>query len=334
MSERRVERGTAGSWVARLVAFLAVLVLLQTAVGRLTLPETVRRLDLLLAQEPDILLLGNSTAFAVEKGRNTGISLGEALRRIRPGLEVADYAYLSSHPLFYEEVCRHVAAAERRPRGVVIPVNLTALSPVWDLHPAWQWLGHRHAMDWSRDARGGWLKPAAALGAVSFLGEETTAEYEAVPVAAGGKLVGRLGAIRDMNEDTGEANRRLAFAAALLPRAGRDHRMIRAVAEASRALSAAGILPIVYISPVDHGRARSILGDEFEAAFRSNREAVARGLEGSGALLLDLSELLPPDSFSHMGSAPEHMTRAGLEAVARSLAVSALSGLADRRTAP
>jgi hypothetical protein len=302
----------------RVTAFCVLVAIAQVFVGPLTRPDTVMHLERILHRPPDVLLLGNSTTFAYAAGRSTGESIGGFLSEEIGALAVEDYSYVSSQLIFYEAVARYLAEAPRVPRTVVVPINLSAFSPGWDRNPAWQWKGHIYAMETAHDARRYFLKPAAAFGLVRFTGPESQAEYEAIPVVFGGRRFGTVGNVREFGR--GDIDTAVTFAAALGGEVSDTHRMLASITEIQRLFSSRGVRVLYYISPVDHETARSVLGDDFDEAWRRNRKVVEARLRSVEADYVDLSSAVPSSGFSHIGTAPEHLAPEGVRVVAAALA--------------
>lgn len=99
-----------------------------------------------------------------------------------------------------------------------------------------------------------------------------------------------------------------------------DHPMLGAMFLSAREFRAAGVTPVIYVTPVDIEEGERLLGPLFAARFKEGIAVLRRELEREGVAYLDLSGLLGSRSFVDREYACEHLNLAGREAVAFELA--------------
>jgi hypothetical protein len=120
------------SFFIKLAALAVLLLGAQVAVSTLfppALPVEIERLQRGLAAGADIIFLGDST-LTHPKGE---ITTGEILQEQIPEHRIAQVAHPAYQLDLYRAYADYLVRQPHQPEFVIIPINLRAFSPEWDL---------------------------------------------------------------------------------------------------------------------------------------------------------------------------------------------------------
>ena len=341
-------------FAVRLGAFALLLVVLQFLVSvafPAPIPKEIVRLEEHLEAGADVIYLGDSTLL-YPAGE---VTTGEIVQEMLPDHRVAEV----SHPAYsldlYLSFVRYIVRQERRPRTIVLPINMRSFSPEWDRRPGYQFEKEKKVLFLGPDLARVLARPLEVLGAFepditqeAFLdtsvynGETavgTVRDFESLADEdVAGALAGDGGfAYHDAlpSEDDEEALEK-ALVYYYMYRLSEDHRKLQAMLKIARLCQENELDVIFYIAPVNYQQGERVLGSAFRERLAENVDVVSRTLPhgrqmragvGQGALmpvaadaehvtLLDLSLGLEAYAFVDM----EHLHERGKAYVAEQLA--------------
>ncbi|MBC8444653.1 MAG: hypothetical protein H8D77_00870 [Chloroflexi bacterium] len=323
------------SFAARLSAFILLLTLLQYLVSSLfpvEIPQEVLRLEEHLANQVDIVFLGDST-LSHPVGE---VTTGEILQEMLPDYAVGEISHPAYNLDLYLHHVRYIAHGAHRPRVIVMPINIRSFSPEWDMRPSYQFERVEKTLILGLFLSQMLLRPLEAFGVLEPRISQDT--FLNTSVYNGDTLVGT---VRDFESLTDEASPvglqgdagfvyrdalpstddeealRQALVYRYMYSLKPDHRKLQAMLEIARLGEENHIDTLFYITPINYQQGERLLGDAFSAALSRNAGLVKSLLsEDSDAVLLDLGFDLEAYAFVDM----EHLRETGKAHVAEQIA--------------
>jgi len=324
------------NWSIRLSIFALVLAVAQVLVAGLfpaEIPPEIVRLDAYLADGVEVIYFGDST-LTYPLGQ---VTTGEILQEMLPNTTVGQIAHPAYNLDLYLHYVRYILRAPRRPRVVIVPINMRSFSPEWDMRPGYQFEEEKKTLALGPVLARILARPLAILGA--FRSPISQAVFLNTTVYNGDTPIGTVADFERLTEQDalGEHQRNTEFAyhdvlpseddAAAMAQAliyrymtglTPDQRQLRAMREIARLGDEAGVQVLFYVTPVNYQQGQRFVGDAFRTALREKVDLVQSVLGGEpNASLLDLSFDLEAFAFVDM----EHMREAGKTYVAEQLAL-------------
>ncbi len=304
----------------RLVLYVVLVIILQGAVshwGSASDPfaERIRA----AVENADVIFLGDSSLVSYEEGAEDRRPTPDILNENLPELRVENLWFPGNDMRHYLTTCRFIARQPRRPRFVVIALNIRSLSPFWVNHPQIQSGIDKGALALADTARSMWHRPAQVFKAYSSE-VPTPGEFEQMTVYDKGEPVGRMGNFYSLNAPFSEDRVAGRLYIAYCLHAEPDNPTLRAAVETVKTLRKAGIIPIVYSTPVDFECIKQLAGQDALDTISTNVALVAKALAAQDVPLLDYTFALNADAFHHPLYVNEHLTAEGRAFVATSLA--------------
>jgi len=304
---------------------LALLVLpLQVAIGWSTHPYACGRrdhLDRLVADGVTTIHFGDSvqrsTSPADRDRRNLHEMLQAGLADERMGSLQSDAGSME----LYLACARYLARQDRRPRRLLIPVNLRSFSPEWDPRPEYQLRLELLRLRFGDPIALGFRTPLS-LWKIYPLHPLSREEYHRMPVVADGRRIASVGELIEGSR-TAPGKTRLEsqflfrYGVALTP----DHRKLRAMEAIVDTCRGAGMEPVFYVYPVDVAAAEGAAGPFLREQILRNVQLIRTRMTARNAKILDLSGALPSGAFDWQasGTPHEHLNEQGRGAVAAEL---------------
>ncbi len=216
-----------------------------------------------------------------------------------------------------------------KPRVVVIPINMRVFSSGWGDNPAWRFEADMHYVSVLAGDLG--AVPKFALARLDASSDRASSYLDSTVEAAGRhygtlrELYGRAeGMPLDLEcRETEEPYREklsAAFAANYVYELGTDSPLIADIVDAISQAERRGVLPLVYITPINYEDGVRYVDDEFAGILRRNVDVVEDVLTRSGVKYINMAMDLPAGDFADKGCACEHLTARGRKYVARRLA--------------
>jgi hypothetical protein len=236
------------------------------------------------------------------------------------------------HPRIYLALLRFLAKLPRRPRALVLPINMRCFSPQWGLRPDYAYTREIAAAEAQRPG-----DPAPEIRFPSVRErEEALAAVLDTPVSFPDSPLATFGAFADLvatSPSGGEAkvwrDRQIAIFHYLHPLRP-DHPWIADLCACVALAGELGIRPLAYVTPVNHEWAAAAVPDAFASGFGRNVEtlmaALAPSVDAAGGELRDWSRAFDASQFFKADEKTEHLCEAGRRRLAEAIAAALGSG--------
>jgi hypothetical protein len=285
---------------------------------------------------PDIVYLGDSTVFRVsefdEDQRSTADILAADLSAEIRVLGLAKNAY---HMGVFYHILNVFKKTMKRPRLIIIPINMRSFSPQWYLRPRWQF---REEIDLLDNYCSG-SRPKIRLRKK----KKDNSAYESNPVEFPISSLKTIGAFEELrlNKSNSEQEERIRkkelFIYFYLYPIVKEHPRLVQLMKTVQLASFLDIKTVFYITPINIEAALKYTGDEFNHFFGKNLEIVKNSLEKTGVLFMgnevekndfsgnepavcqDFSNVLGREYFFHIKSIDEHLNQHGRNYISKAL---------------
>lgn len=313
----------------KLLGRLALLALLgaalQLGLARLA-PRDHEDYERFVASAPgvDIVQFGDSTDAHCDPAdtdrRAIHESVHEALRP-RVLLPATRPAY---HLAVYEAYAHAIARLPARPRCVVVPINLRSFSPTWCRRPQYQYAELRYSFEWTPFVYDALIHPLM-VGKVVSLSPVSEREFLETPVFDGADRIGSVATLERCFQASSLTNEQKKHVVAYMygQELTDEHPFLHALASLVTTLRAAGVAPIVYVTPIDHETAARWGGPDLQDRVSHNVSVIQRVLASRGSRAVDLSFALGSGAFSYRVVPNEHLKSGGRSFVASAIAAEA-----------
>jgi len=320
-------RSPALQLLAKLAALLVAVALLQVVlVGpmwhhRIWAGKDLRDFKACMARQPDVVHLCDSSNFWTGPEDADHGRISDYLDQQLGPLVAARLDGGAFHAGMYEAFLDLMIATGRRPRALVMPINLRSFSLEWDLKPAYAFEERMHQI---RHADSVLASAAIPVLRTFQWMEGDTLDQQAFlecPVWLGTNQVGKVEDFDNpaSRQPTPERVRNRLIYYYLYP-LEKDHRRLAAFRRISDKAAAAGIRVVFYITPIDFQTGERHLPGQFLAQVRANIRVVQETLADHQPPVLDLSTALPSRDFATEDYPNEHLMEAGRRFVAEQLA--------------
>lgn len=265
---------------------------------------------------PQILALGDSVHYRIASEDKDRRTLAEMISDELRGSGYTSLClnYSAYHSGVYEAALRALGRMHGRPDAVVLPINLRSFSPQWFLQPDHAFLEEINILD---EYLPGCKIPEVVRvkhGARVEDYDATVVTYPDSPLFTIGqfRLVTRADSRSDYQEQW--RARQIAIFHYMHPLVPDHPRVMDAVAMV-RAAAAAGIKPLVYLTPINHDQGCRAVGERFAEAVQANvevlRAALAPLIAETGGVFVDWSCGFADSLFFHPGERTEHLNQEG-----------------------
>jgi hypothetical protein len=318
-----------GRFFLKILGFLGLVTALQLFFPPLSEPLRITELNTCLENGSEVIVFGNSTFFGA-KSDTIQKHMCELLAETLPAASLGNMMRASLHIGIIRDFSIYMAAHPRKPRIVIVPINLHSFSPRWDRRPEYQFPTLAAALRvWNTPLH--WpsrvFHRALCISGFWDLTPITQEDFEHETVFDGDSPVGRVAGFMAEFEYSPEIKlearsdtairRQLLFY--FMNRITPEHRKSRAMVETARIFRDAGIRPIFLIMPVDVEFGRRYLGERFPARIAENSALLLSLLEAENVTAIDMSAALPSDLFYREFVSDEHMVYEGRRRVAAEL---------------
>lgn len=277
------------------------------------------------AGAPPVLVLGDSVYYRVSRDDLDRRRMGEMLQtRLAeggfPSLLLNSSAY---HPGIYAPFVEAAGRMPAKPAVVVMPINLRCFSPQWWLHPDHEFAREIELLQSYR--------PGDPIGELDYLTDLDAVErYDETPVSYPDSPLETIGQFRLTIRATAKGKyqemwraRQIAIFHYLHLLAADHPRVVDSIAmiEAARK---AGIIPLVYLTPINHMHGVRVVGERFATGVAANVEtllaAIMPALKAADGTVLDWSRAFSDMLFFTPDERTEHLNVAGRQELARRVA--------------
>jgi hypothetical protein len=267
---------------------------------------------------PDILFFGDSVLLRISRDDKDTDTLDRMLaKKMDGGISLLCIAHTAYHMQVYKNLISVLEVTKRKPKVVILPINLRSFSPQWDFYPAWQFRDEIRAVE-------SYLSnPSLEIASVGEI--PATANllrlFDAIPVKYPLTELDRIGQFRSMiaskpkNEDQKIYRLRQIFIYHYMNLLADDHPKIKALEECLRMLSVLQIPLVLYVTPINWEAGRKYVGREFIEAVKSNVSLISNRLSphqtDNRVRFGDFSTLLEAGCFFSDDNATEHLNQRG-----------------------
>lgn len=282
------------------------------------------------ARSGAVVMLGDSVNRYRDPNDRDRRSIGELLDGRLPDRTVIEISSGGYDLKMFAIVARFLAAQEKRPAAVVIPINLRAFNAVSAASHADRWKDEEYVAEGGTQfTYNAFWRPLAVFKAVDLHPFDPQA-YADVPIHDGEPRIGVADEFTNLEQllsAEGQARfradrawRRDYVAFCYLYRIAKEHPLMVDLAAAVRTLRQAGIRPVVYVTPIDWETCAGYYGPGFRESVEQNVGRIRQLLAEHGADLLDMTFDLGAEEFSYILYPNEHLKENGRQYVARRLA--------------
>lgn len=267
---------------------------------------------------PELLYLGDSVVERVSREDTDKRTLGEMTRdRLQSLLDTVLITHSAYHPRIYYHLCTVLQDLPRRPKILLLPVNMRCFSPQWDLNPEWQF---------DREIKIIKAYRAAPEDGIAQLEDYRPASeefeiFDATSVdfsLSSFNTVGQFRLLIQANPAT-EVQRRFRlqqiFIFHYLHKLDPGHPKLQYLRELLNLLLQMKIVPIVYVTPVNYEAGVRYIGSEFKFQIEENVDTLTQVLkpyiDARQILFWDYNTLFSSKYFFHEDLATEHLNQEG-----------------------
>ncbi len=275
-------------------------------------------------QGAEIVYFGDSVVERVAREDQDQRTLGEM---VRAGLEERSLRTLvishsAYNPYVYYHLCEVFEQLPRTPQVVLFPVNMRCFSPQWDLNPAWQFEQEVAILKaYRKHPEKGvpYLHPH----------EPSSEEYEqfdALAVNYPASALDRVGYFRLLIQSRPVTSyqkslrTREIFVFHYMHPLEPKHRKLQYIERSLRLLLDQGILPVLYVTPINYQAGLRYVGESFVEVVAENVDILFHLLkpyvDDGSIMYLDYSRLLDSEYFFHRDLATEHLNERGRRVLA------------------
>jgi len=283
--------------------------------------ELVRLYD--KERSPEVLFLGDSVAERISWGDRNRLSLGRMLERELGQSRLGTISHSGYNPAVFHHLILALGRLKRKPRVLVLPVNMRCFSPQWDLNPLWQFTREIEVLKRFTQGRASDLRLEANPEEDSALFERfdaTEVDYPDTPYRRIGEFRSRIRQKPVTEEETAFRLRQIFIFHYLYP-LDHGHRKLVFLRQAAAEIVAMGIQPFFYFTPINYQAGGRYVGKWFLDRFQKNKVVVTAAADlASGLFWKDYSFSLGSEFFFTDDNATEHLNDAGREKLCRWIA--------------
>jgi hypothetical protein len=201
----------------------------------------------------------------------------------------------------------------RRPKLLVVEINVRCFSPQWDQNPSWAFQQELAAIDaWLHD-------PTRSLPAIEDVWactgffdafDRTPVNFELSRFTTAGQFR-TLAADRSNQAISGPDRLRELFIFHYTHRLIRSHRKLVDLVTLVDRATRLGVNLLLYLTPINSRAGEEYVGPEFRTIHSSNVAVIRDALGASGMAIDDLSTALPRSAFFHPDLPTEHLNQSG-----------------------
>lgn len=276
-------------------------------------------LDQAAAQQPTLLIMGDSTLFWRGPSEKNTPSLEDAIAATYPAVKVSSISEAALTLDMMEASWRYLRARDAAPRVAVVVVNLRSFSPTWYERPDSYTEKVLHQLTWDSRVVRALYRPLVEFDVLNKKALNIDEYYRMLRRHLGEApaTYGFSGESK-LESPTEKLGARESFYLCYGLPIDPDHPLLRGLRGMVEEMRADGVKVLLYITPVDLERGASEFGSEMVSMIGRNRETIKEALGSyatdEGVRLVDLVELAPTEDFLDHGGAPnEHLTSAGRE---------------------
>lgn len=317
-------------FVVKIGAFIAFAAALQCAfyfgVARQRYERqrvALNAIDNHLAQDRQVLFFGDSTVFTIEKLDADMRSLSQMTAAELGGEILGEVAYPAYSLTQFDLFVQYLARLEKKPRVLVMPVNIRSFSASWDPRPDWQFQKEKLFVQYDALPLRVLFDPLVIFKAPVFnLTPIEMGDYMEMPVYNGDQIAGKVKDFYiDITRPPANPDLRRQFIFCYMLRIAPEHRKAQSLRNLIETANKMGVRLVLYITPIDHESGVEMLGPEFDTRLAENVQTITRVVQEAGGTIHDLSRFMSKQEFCPPPFMPnDHLKDVGRRKLAATLA--------------
>jgi hypothetical protein len=267
-----------------------------------------------------ILFFGDSIIKAYAENDKDKSSIPEMLAKVDSRLKIGDMSSPGYGLGVFEAMVSHIENSDKKPKAIIIPINLRSFSPQWDMRPEYQFekeiffLTHGKFVFY-------FSKPLGIFHAINInsVNQDT---FRKQPIYYGDTVVGEVGKYEDKaqlpNIDSSVVKDFYIYD--YMGNLKTNHRKLQSLRNIALIAKENGVKVYVYITPIDYEEGAKLVGQDFIKQTKYNAELVCSISTENGLPCLNLAFAVRDADFATHVLPNEHMKEAGRKFVAQKLA--------------
>ncbi len=276
---------------------------------------------------PEILYLGDSVLERIswsDKDKRTLDRMVAA--RLADKMRLLCISHSAYHLKVYYHLLQILRFTGRKPRLVILPINMRSFSPQWDLNPAWQFEDEINALKKYVEAPGTEIPalPEKADKALPAQMERMVeVKYPFTELHYLGEFYDLIKSSPSTEDEKRYRKRHIYIFHYLYPLLPVNPKLLF-LTKLIELLRELNINLLVYITPINYQGGNRYVGNDFSNLFQGNvgvvRDILFPFLERNTVRFLDISQSLSSEYFFNVDEATEHLNQHGREQVAKVIA--------------
>ena len=278
----------------------------------------------------DILYFGDSVIQRISKYDENIQTLGEMVaKRFEPNYKTCVLAHSAYTPKIFLSLSRVLKITRKRPKLIILPVNIRSLSPQWDCYPSWQfkreilaiWKFRKHPL--RKIPR---LIPSDQLPINQRKMRNFKYRKVNYPFTKYNQINQFLELIKSKPNEPLEIKQRwrIIFIYHYLNTLRQDHHQLRSLKQLLELLFKLNVFTVIYLTPINYQAGVRLIGQEFTRIVSKNiavlKQSIAKDYEKQdsnkvikkpGLLFVDWSMMLSENLFFHINDPTEHLNEVG-----------------------
>jgi hypothetical protein len=317
-------------FMAKLLLLALLLLVMQFSVGRKLFqrwdPREHANCDALLAREVDAIYMGDSSVFYVSDEDTDKADLPDMLQELLPEYSVGGLFHHGYQLPVYASYTDYIASHARRPRLLIIPVNMRSFMPVWRDHPYIQFRRETLYLDnYNSAAYQALFAPMVIFDALDLI-PFSLEEFNAIPIHENGRIGGVMRDYLPKGKAKLQpgtvATARRSFELTYLQPITSNHVYFDALRRIVTRCRDNAINVAFYIVPIDFQEGEKLLGARFRDELQGSIDKVTGFLREEDAFVNDLGDGVDTDNFYYVSNVwpDEHLNAEGRRFVAEQMA--------------
>ncbi|MGW9949723.1 hypothetical protein J2W92_005074 [Rhizobium leguminosarum] len=265
----------------------------------------------ILSDTADIALFGDSVMERVSRHDRDRRTLGQMVADIASPRSVVILSRSAHNPDIYLPLLQAMAKARRKPRTIVIPINLRCFSPQWEMSPDWTFDQEKRII--SRYLRWRWsaIKPVDDV----YFDAEKHANFAQEPVEYELSPLSTIGEFKRVIASEPSRERSAAiFTYHYTHRLSQSNLRLKSLRDCVKIAHSIAREVIVYITPINMEALQRFVGPKAADIVFNNIRTIEMALGDEH--LSNWIQALPETSFFSEDLATEHLNEVGRQALA------------------
>ena len=278
----------------------------------------------------DILYFGDSVIQRISKYDEDIQTLGEMVaKRFEPIYKTCVIAHSAYTPKIFLSLSRVLKITHKRPKLIILPVNLRSLSPQWDHYPSWQF--KREILAIRKFYKNQLRKvprlipsdqlPLSHRKISKFMNRKVN-----YPFTKFNQINQFIELIKSKPNEPLEIRQRwrIIFIYHYLNILRHNHHQLRSLKKLIELLFKMNVFTVIYLTPINYQAGVRLIGEEFTRIVSKNiaviKQVITKDHENQssnivlkkpGLLFVDWSMTLSDSFFFHENEATEHLNESG-----------------------